>query len=75
MGLVLGGGALAVCHVRGRQGQQGAALHLADGHVGVGEERVELLHQVLAHEVGEVHLVQGVVQDGKEHLLNKKSRR
>lgn len=42
---------------------------MADGHVGVGKEGVEFLHEVLADEVGEVDLVQGVAQNGQENIL------
>lgn len=69
VGLVFGGGAVAVGHVRWGQRKQGLTLDLADGDVGVSEEGVEFLHKVLADEVGKVHLVEGVVQNGKEDLL------
>jgi len=44
---------------------------LADGHVGVGKEGMEFLHEVLADEVGEVDLVQGVAQNGQENILER----
>lgn len=44
MGFIFGGGALTVGCVRGRKRQQGTAFDLANGHVGVGEEGVELVH-------------------------------
>jgi len=71
VGLVLGGGTLTVSNVLGRQWQQSAAFHLTDGHVSVSEERVELLHKVLADQVREVDLVEGVAQHGQEDLLYK----
>lgn len=62
MGFIFGGGALTVGCVRGRKRQQGTAFDLANGYVGVGEEGVELVHQVLAYKVGQVHLIEGVAQ-------------
>ena len=69
VGLVLAGGAVTVCNVRWGQGQQGLTLDLADGHVGVREERMEFLHKILGNQVGEVDLVEGVVQDREENFL------
>lgn len=69
VGLVLAGGAVAVGHVGGRQGQQRGALDLPHRDVGVRQERMEFLHQVLAHQIRQVHLVERVAQDRKEHLL------
>jgi hypothetical protein len=66
--LVLGRGALRRGHVAGGKGQQGAALDLANGDVGVSQELVELVHQVLADKVRPANLVHGVAEHGKEHL-------
>ena len=71
VGLIFAGGTLAVGGVGGRQRQEGPALHLAYGHVGVGKERVELLHEVLADEVRQIHLVEWVAQNRQKDLLKR----
>lgn len=57
MRLVLAGGLLRGRNVAGRQGQERAALDLAEGHVGVRHEVVELVHEVLGYEVRPADLV------------------
>jgi hypothetical protein len=68
-GLVLGRGLLRLGHVRGGQRQGSPALDQAEGDLGVGEELMELLHEVLADQVGPADLVEGVSQNGKEDFL------
>ena len=58
--LVFGGGLLGVSDVLGREGQVGFTFNQAQGDLGVGEELVELLHQVLRHQVGPADLIMGV---------------
>ena len=62
--LVFAGGAFAVGGVGGGKREKRSALDLADGHVSVSKESVELLHQVLADKVRQVHLVQRVAEHG-----------
>ena len=44
-------------------------MDLTNGDIGVGEEAVEFLHQVLAHEVTPANLVQWVGQKWGEDVL------
>jgi len=67
--LVLTGGPFTVCNVLWRQWQQSAAFHAAQCYVSVGEEGVELFHEIFAYEVGEVYLVQWVTQNREENIL------
>ena len=68
---VLRRSALRGGHVARGKGQKGAALDLANGDVGVSQELVEFVHQVLGDEVRPANLVHGVAEHGKEHLLYK----
>ena len=69
-GLILGRGLLGLSHVGGRQGQTCSTLDQAQGHLGVGQELVEVVHQILAHQVGPADLVKGVSKNGQENVLN-----
>ena len=67
--LVLRAGLLVLGDIGGRQGQRGLTLHQPERHLGVGEELVELVHQVLANQVGPADLVERVAQNGQENFL------
>ena len=69
LGLVLAGGLLAGGDIIGREREKGSALHLTDGDVGVGEEPVELVHEILGDKVGPAHHVKRVAEDWHEHLV------
>jgi hypothetical protein len=69
VGLVFAGCAFTVGGVSGWKWEESSSLDLANGNVGVGEEGVELLHQVLADEVRQVNLVERVAKYGQEDLL------
>lgn len=49
--LVFTGGALVVSRISRWKREESSALDLADSHVSVGEESVELFHKVLADKV------------------------
>ena len=56
-------------HIRGRERKKSLSLNLTHSDVGVGEETVELLHEVLGDKFAQVDLVEWVVEDGEEHFL------
>jgi hypothetical protein len=68
-GLVLRRGLLGGGHITWGQGEDGAAFDETDGDHGVGKEAVELVHEVLGHEVTPADLVEGITQDGHEDSL------
>lgn len=69
LGFVLTRGLLAGSYIIWRLGQHGTSLDLTDGDIGVGQEDVELVHQVLGDEVGPSHHVEWVAEDGQVDLV------
>lgn len=67
--LIFGRAAVRLSHIGGRERQESLTLNLTHSDVGVGEEAVELLHEVLGDKFAQVNLVEWVVEDGKEHFL------
>jgi hypothetical protein len=49
MSLVLAGGLLRGGDVGGRKRKEGTSLNLTKGHISVGHEVVELVHEVLGY--------------------------
>jgi len=47
-----------------REWQLRAALDLTNGDVGVGQEDMELVHEILGNELRHVHDIEGVAEDG-----------
>jgi hypothetical protein len=71
--LILGRGLLRGCDITGRKREEGASLYLAEGHIGVSHEVVELVHKVLGDQVGPANLIQRVTENWHEHLLFNKA--
>jgi hypothetical protein len=71
--LILGRGLLRGCNITGRKREEGASLYLAEGHIGVSHEVVELVHQVLGDKVRPANLVKWVSENWHEHLLLNKA--
>lgn len=69
-GLVFGGGLLGLGDVSRRQRQVSLAVDETHGDLSVGEELMELLHEVLADQIGPANLIQGVAENGQEDFLN-----
>lgn len=56
-------------HFVGRQREQSASFAQPDHHINLGYIRVELLHQVFAHQFGPALLVQLVLGDGGNDVM------
>jgi hypothetical protein len=67
--LVLARGLLAGCDIIRRLGKEGSALNLTNSYVGVSQENMELVHQILGDQVGPPHHVQGVAEDWQVNLV------
>ena len=69
LGFVLARGLLAGSNIIWWSWQESTSLDLTDGDVGVGQEDVELVHQVLGNEVGPSHHVEWVAEYGQVDLV------
>ena len=69
-GLVFGGGLLRLGDISGRQRQVCLAVDETHSDLSVGQELMELLHQVLADQVGPANLIERVAKNGQENFLN-----
>jgi len=69
LGFVLAGSLLTRGHIIWWKGKECSSFHLADGDVGVSEETVELVHEILGHEVGPPKHVEWVAHDWHEDLV------
>jgi len=69
LGFVLARGLLAGSNIIWGSWEEGTSLDLTDGDVGVGQEDVELVHQVLGNEVGPSHHVEWVAEYGQVDLV------
>jgi hypothetical protein len=67
--LILGGRLLGGGYIVGRQWKLGSAIDVTDGDVGVGQENVELVHQILGDELGHVHHVVRVAENGQVNIV------
>jgi hypothetical protein len=59
-GLIFGRSLLRGGYVSWGQGKDSASLYKSDGDYGVGQEAVELIHEVLRDEVTPADLVEGI---------------
>lgn len=69
LGFVLARGLLAGSNIIWWSWQESTSLNLTDGDIGVGQEDVELVHQVLGNEVGPSHHVEWVAEYGQVDLV------
>jgi hypothetical protein len=68
-GLVLGRSSVGGSDVTLGKRKDGLSLDQTDGDHCVCKEAVELVHEVLAHQVTPSNLVEGVAENGKEYTL------
>jgi len=66
---VLGRRLLGAGDVVWRQWKLGASHDVSNGNVGVSQEDVELVHEILGNELRHVHHVQGVAENGKVDIV------
>jgi len=70
MSLILARSLLGRRYISRGEGKESASLNLSEGHIGVGHEVVELVHEVLGDKVRQTNQIVGVTQNRHEHLLN-----
>jgi hypothetical protein len=67
--LILGGRLLGGGYIVGRQRKLGSAIDVTDSDVGVGQENVEIVHQILRNELRHVHHVVRVAKNGQVNIV------
>jgi hypothetical protein len=72
--LILGGSLLGRSDIALGQWQDGLAINKSDSDDGIGTEAVELVHEVLAHQVTPSLLVERVAEDRHEYSLTERTK-